>query len=285
MKKKNKTTLLKPLMKVLPVLMIMAVVAYGGMFVSEIEIPTVLPVDNVQVHGELKFLDKNEIETIVRNNISGGYFTVDLANVRSILMHKPWVKNISLRRKWPASLSVYVDEQVPVAYWNDDAYLSEKGEIFKPVKINKTLNLPALNGPEGQQQNVWKFMNVLYRETALLDYEVVQLVLDERRAWQLLITANDGSNNEKINVRLGRFDTEKRMRRFIRILPALASASGLPGAALLENRIKQIDMRYPNGFAVQMSQHEAISKNNKNLNFSHEFESVREHAPVQTSEA
>ena len=261
MKRKNKTSLIKPIMKTLPVLLGFVVLIYAAMFLRNIEIPTVLPINEVQVSGELQFLNKEEIRAIVKENITGGYFTVDLSNVRTLLSHKPWVKSVSIRRQWPASLNVFIVEQVAVAYWNNDAYLSEKGDVFKPFYIDKTLNLPGLNGPEGQHQNVWEFMNVLYKETALLDYEVVRLVLDERRAWQLVIAPHGDEFNEKIDVRLGRFDTAKRMQRFVRILPALASAHGLTNNRLSENKIKYIDMRYPNGFAVQLIENQAVTSN------------------------
>ncbi len=265
MKKRNKISPFKNIVKTLPVLLGVVAVFYAALLIKDIDVPTVLPVNDIQVKGELTFLDKKEISLTVKNNISGGYFTVDLNHVREILLQQPWVQQVSLRRRWPAGVSVYINEQKPVAYWNDEGYISETGDVFKPASMNKKLNspkllnLPKLRGPEGQHNNIWKFMNVLYQEMAVLNYEVKHLHLDDRRAWQLVITSNTESasntNNERagfendINVRLGRFDIEKRMRRFVRILPALTTEMKHE-----ENKIKSIDMRYPNGFAVQMSE-------------------------------
>ena len=101
-------------------------------------------------------------------------------------------------------------------------------------------------------------MNVLYKEMSLLNYTVTSLELDERRAWQLKIEKNVGVGDEEvssgISVRLGRFDTEKRLRRFIRVLPELTSKK-----EFADNKINVIDMRYPNGFAVQMVANEAVT--------------------------
>ena len=263
MRKKSKPSLFKKTVKTLPVLFSVMAVVYLGLLIRDIEFPVVLPVTEVQVKGELNFIDKEEIKVLVKKNISGGYFTVDLATIRENLLHKPWVKNVSLRRKWPASLTVFIEEQVPVAYWNDDAYLSENGDVFKPEHIDTKLNLPNLNGPAGQHDNVWKFMNILYKETAMLNYEVVRLNLD-RRAWQLVIveTANletvdleqAGNESTEIKIKLGRFDTEKRLQRFVHILPALTIGQGIKKSDYAESKIKVIDMRYPNGFAVQSSE-------------------------------
>lgn len=265
MRRKNKTSLLKRIIRSLPVFGgVVAggfVLVYAGSFIRDVEIPEVLPVEDVQVIGELKFLNKQAIEETVKRSVSGGYFTVDLTAVRDLLQYQPWVRSVSLRRVWPASITVIIEEQVPVAYWNDDGYINEAGEVFKPAAVNTTLNLPKLSGPEGQHDNVWRFMNQLYQEMALLDYEVTRLNLDDRRAWQLAISTGPVSSSESqadieqgIEVKLGRFDTQKRLERFIGILPSLiASQSGSNDSLMFDTKkIELIDMRYPNGFAVKM---------------------------------
>jgi cell division protein FtsQ len=273
MKRKNKTSLINKILKALPLFVGVTAVIYLGVLIKDIDIPTVLPVSDVQVMGELHFIDKNEIELLVKENISGGYFTVNLAGIRELLMQKPWVKNVSLRRKWPASVTIFIEEQVPVAYWNKNAFLSEKGNVFKPTDIDKRLNLPGLNGPQGLHHDVWQFMNVLYRETALLDYEVVRLTLDERRAWQLEIVEQNETGGNQINVRLGRFDTEKRLQRFVRVLPSLSTVySSVSVDGSMINKIKIIDMRYPNGFAIKMdAKHIMEVKHSQNLSLANHY--------------
>ncbi len=273
MRKKSKTLLFTKTLKTLPVLFgvvaVAVIVDYLGLFIKDIEFPTVLPVTDVVVKGELDFVNKEKIKVLVKENISGGYFTVDLDIIREVLLHKPWVKNVALRREWPARLTVYIEEQVAVAYWNKDAYLNKDGKLFKPEIINTTLNLPNLNGPSGQHDNVWKFMNILYKETAMLNYEVIRLNLDDRRAWQLALVERLASEQlgrevagsedvlieiRLIEVKLGRFDTEKRLQRLVGVLPALIVEHGIKQTDYVTRKIKVIDMRYPNGFAVQFSE-------------------------------
>lgn len=265
MKEKNKTSLFKKIIKTLPMFLGVVFLGYLVLLIESIEFPTMFPVNEVNIVGELRFLDKSMVEQVVKDNITGGYFTVDLNNVRDILMQQAWLKDVSLRRRWPATLNIFIEEQVPIAYWNDDSYVSENGNVFAPESIDRTLNLPALRGPEGQHENVWQFMNVLYKEMALLEYEVVRLNLDNRRAWQLEISGLHEKENSPISVKLGRFDTEKRMLRFIRLLPALTADNGL-----LNNKIKIIDMRYPNGFAVQMLEDNESKMNTISRDFAYQ---------------
>ena len=282
---------------------------YTGSLIRDVEIPEILPVEDVQVVGELKFLNKQAIEETVMRSVNGGYFTVDLTAVRDLLQYQPWVRSVSLRRVWPAGISVMIEEQVPVAYWNDDGYINEVGEVFKPATVNTTLNLPKLSGPEGQHDNVWKFMNQLYQEMALLDYEVTRLSLDDRRAWQLVISTAPASSvsspsdiKQGIEVKLGRFDTQKRLQRFIGVVPSLIASQsvaatgkkGSDGNLMLDtNKIELIDMRYPNGFAVRMSNEDMLEKENKSqrrdvfgndkLNYARHSKTTRD--TVQTGEA
>jgi cell division protein FtsQ len=256
------SSLVKSGIKKLPMIFGIAVVLYVAVLIKDYDAPAVLPVENVMVEGELIFLGKNDIMQIVKDNVKEGYITVDLKQLREILLQQPWIKNVSLRRKWPASVVVLVEEHKPLAFWNSDAYISDTGDVFKPLVIDNALNLPHLNGPDTQHNNVLKFMNTLYKQMAALNYDVKRLELDDRRAWQMVIentesvsvadASIDGADIKKIinkiNVKLGRFETEKRLQRFIRVLPALSAQT-----ENTENKIEVIDMRYPNGFAVEMS--------------------------------
>ena len=267
----------KGLFKTFSILFSIFLIIYLTMLIKRIDIPVILPVEEIHVFGELKFINTDDIKAKVKASVTGGYFTVDMNLIREVLLQEPWIKAVTLRRQWPAGLEVSIEERTPIAYWNKDAYLSKDGEAFSPIRIDQKLNLPILNGPQGRHAIVWQFMNVLYQEMAKLDYQVVRLDLDQRRAWQLVIekqviegtasdTDLDSASKHVINVRLGRFNTEKRLQRFVRILPGLIneqrnakatvevamsdSASGEDSVNKPE-RIKTIDMRYPNGFAVQ----------------------------------
>lgn len=259
----QKPSQLKMVLRKSPLLLMAVVLVYSVLLLRDIEIPTVLPVKQVQIEGDFHFLDRQHVQHVVAENIAEGYFGVDLKQIRDVLLPTPWIKEVSLRRKWPATVSVHIEEHTPVAYWNDDAYISATGDVFRPAKIDKQLSLPRLSGPDSQHDAMLKFMNVLYRKMASLDYEVTDLMLDERRAWRMVIE-NKGqmdasadksvSTTDTIEVKLGRFETDKRLQRFIRVLPTLTREINLR-----DNRIEVIDMRYPNGFAVRMTDQNTVA--------------------------
>ena len=274
----NSHSALKKIIKILPVLIAVPLVFYIAVLIKDSAAPGIQAVNHIRVEGELRFLNEAQIMQMVDENIADDYFGVELSRVREALQQQPWIKNVSLRRKWPAELSVIIEEHKPIAFWNSDAYISESGDVFRPDNIDAALNLPQLSGPQGQHESVVKFINVLYKKMASLKYEIKSLSLDDRRAWTLVMVSkdyqnkhyehqdyddkkhkNEEKNEQTINVKLGRFDTEKRLQRFIRILPLLASDTEMninnknKIKANNKNRNKVIDMRYPNGFAVQMT--------------------------------
>ena len=47
-----------------------------------------------------------QIEAIVRGEIEGNFFTVNLPRVRTAFERLPWVRKVDLRRQWPDRLEV-----------------------------------------------------------------------------------------------------------------------------------------------------------------------------------
>ncbi len=245
----------KKIIGTVPYLVLAGIIGTSALYLKDIKIETVLPVERVTVEGELEHLGREQIEQMVLTNIEGGFFTLDLSRTRQALLGEPWVQNVSVRRRWPAELIVSITEKQAVAYWNSDSLISRQGEVFTPESIPASLKLPRMSGPDGQHQKVWMFMNRVYRPLASLALEVASLQLDDRRAWQLeledtsavnlttkkLHTGNMGQGNHLI-IKLGRYDTEIRFERFIRVFSSVGTAD--------LKHFKVIDMRYPNGFAV-----------------------------------
>ena len=59
------------------------------------------------------------LEAVIREELTGTFFTMDLERARGALTAVPWIRNVALRRQWPHRLEVTVDEHEPLARWND----------------------------------------------------------------------------------------------------------------------------------------------------------------------
>jgi len=210
---------------------------------KNIEVDKVLPIQSVKIEGDFKYLNKDKLKKQTLP-IDGGFFNVNLLNVRNILTDLPWVDSVSVRRQWPDVLLVRVIEQKPVVLWGDNGVISAKGELFEPAQ-KPQLDLPHLSGPDGQHEMMLdelSRMQAWLLETGLI---IKNIKLDARRAWILTMTTG-------MELRLGRKQMHERLNRFVSVYKETLGAkmskkNRFKNAA---QKIKYIDMRYTNGFAV-----------------------------------
>lgn len=166
--------------------------------------------------------------------LSGGFFSMDLDGVHGAFEKLPWVRHAEVRRLWPGRLVVNLEEHRATASWNDRALLDVYGEVFEGVPWR---GLPRFYGPEGMEREVARRYGEFAAIVAPLDMRVEQLVVSARQSWRLRLSGG-------IGVELGRERLGERLNRFARFYPRAVAAVG---------PIPRVDMRYPNGFAGEVS--------------------------------
>jgi cell division protein FtsQ len=181
-----------------------------------------------------KQIPPEQIKRLVAEQIKGNFFTVDLNKTRTAFEQLPWVRKVSVRRKFPWSLEVALEEQVALARWNGTELVNAYGEIFDD-KTGQVL--PAFYG----QANTAPQMTSLYKtfsKTLLpLKQTITQVSLSPRFAWQLRL-------NNGIVLELGREHMQQRLERFVEVYSYSLSTLSQP--------VTHIDLRYQNGFAVYL---------------------------------
>ncbi len=199
---------------------------------------SLLPLREVRIEGDLLHLKQQELEQAISGLVRGGFFTVDVVEVRERAQRLPWVDRVSVRRIWPDRLVIRVEEQVPLARWGERGLVNGRGELFRPERMDLPEELPRLDGPEGSEVEVVARYLTLRRRFGLLGLRLDRIRLDRRGAWT--VAFRDGAV-----IRLGSRDTEERLARFLRIYPLLKGG---------ERRMRDVDLRYTNGFAVRWEQ-------------------------------
>lgn len=192
------------------------------------------PVDVVQIDGTLVHTDRGRLKAVVARHAEAGFAGMDLRALRGDLEALPWVRAAALRRIWPDTLHVDVREHRPVAVWNGQALIGRDGTVFRPRRLPDA-ELVRLRGPADHGADMLARLRRFERRLAPLGLGIAALEQDARRAWRMEL-ANG------IVLRLGRERIESRMARFRAVWPAV-----LAGRA---ERIKAVDLRYTNGFAI-----------------------------------
>jgi len=180
------------------------------------------------------------LEAVIRGELRGSFFTMDLDAARASLARVPWVRAVALRRQWPRRLEIEIDEHQPLARWNDGALVSTRGDVFT---ANWAGELPEFSGPDEQS----RLMVERYREWgALLEplaLRVSGLRLSARGGWQ--VKTRDG--NGELTLDVGRDDVTGRLARFVAVYARTVGVLARTGKP-----VDHVDLRYRNGFAARM---------------------------------
>lgn len=206
--------------------------AYGGM-TYVLRLP-VFPVDEVRVALPLKHVTREQVDAIVRREVRGTFFTLQLGSVRAAFEQLPWVRRAEVRRHWPGRLEVTLMEHDPLARWGGDALVNVQGEVFEAAYDGA---LPVFNGPAGAAKEMAIQYDHFRRSLAAIDRQPREINVSTRRAWQ--IELDDG-----LTLDLGREQIEARLRRFVETYPRTI--------ARMKHPVDRVDLRYANGFAVRV---------------------------------
>lgn len=202
----------------------------------------VFPLREVVVTTPVQQVTTLQIEQAARVSLIGNFFTVDLDGVRAAFEKLPWVRSAEVRRRWPDSVELALEEHVPIARWRqpdgESRLVNSEGEVFA---ASSEMSLPTFAGPEGSAPEVLARYREFEPALARLGRHPETLVLSRREAWQLRL--DDG-----LLLELGR-DEEKhplseRMNRFVTYYRAAVEKTQVAAGGV-------VDMRYPNGFALR----------------------------------
>ncbi len=191
----------------------------------------------VRVTGDISSQQRAFIE---KELASGEIQLTNIRHVKDYLEKTDWVSAVQVVLKWPDELSVQVEAEVPIAYWNDDAFINSEGIVFKSDLLVAG-DLPQLYGPVGRERLVMSHYQKLNRALSHSGHFIEVLSLNERGS----LAFEDQSG---VRVALGNVDVERRVKRFLKVSASIAADENAPP-------VSRIDTRYTNGVAVAFVKH------------------------------
>jgi cell division protein FtsQ len=191
-------------------------------------------VREIDVVGDVTRVTREQVETIVFNELEGTFFTVDLGAAKAAFEKLPWVRRVDVRRRWPNRLEVAVEEHRELARWGNSAMVNRYGEVFEGASNDR---LPKFEGPDGSCVEVTRNYMLFNEALRLIGRRVETVRVSERRAWRVRL--DDGTVIE-----LGRDGVVARLNNYV-------AAYGR-SVARLKGGARHVDMRYANGFSVRV---------------------------------
>ena len=225
--------------------LVVAAALTSGYFISQwvVHLP-VFPFKQVNVSSSaggggnggsevLKHVTREQIEAVVRHEVTGNFFTVDLERLRNGFTKLPWVRTAAVRRVWPQSLEVTLEEHVALARWGSSSLVNVHGELFHAASDEE---LPLFEGPDDSPLEMLRQYVVFSGLLRPLQQNIQEINLSPRRAWRLHLETGTV-------VELGREQMEARLERFVRVHDR--------SSGQLNPQPHHVDLRYPNGFALR----------------------------------
>lgn len=240
----------------LAVLAVLAMLAAGLVWLAQRPFFTLSALElEPTPEGQLHYVSTGAVRATIAGRLTGNFFTVDLDQARSLFESVPWVRRATVRRIWPNTLRVRIEEQQPLALWNETQMINTWGESFtaNTGELDDEAELPQFSGPEGTESLVVQRYAELARWFAPLNLHVKQLDLSPRYAWRATVSngmmlelgRDPGADAPDPHGLPGALPFGARIQRFVQAWPRVLGR--------LEGRVvSQADLRYPNGFALAL---------------------------------
>ena len=192
-----------------------------------------LPIKAISIKGQYQHIEQDQVDLIASDYIVGNFFSVDLSRTRNAFKRLTWVREASIRRNWPDTLEVTIEEHKAIARWGKIGLVNNYGEIFNAATQEE---LPIFFG---QDQHVKEITDKYMEMNKILGKELMQvgtINLSERLSWEI-------TTNNQMRVILGKHKIINKLNLFTDNYQTIL--------AELKNRIEYVDLRYKDGFAVK----------------------------------
>ncbi len=193
------------------------------------------PIKTVKVIG-LKHTPPQDVKQWLSPYVNKGFFTVKVDIIRDRLIQFPWVADAAVRRVWPDTLFIQVNEKVSVARWNKDKLLSATGQLFSPSIDTYPQRLPQFIGPPGKHLEMLDFYNRLQVMLSPLQSNIAEMDVTSTGGYHLIL-----ENGIKLSV--GRKDILTRVNDFVKVYSKVIGDRS--------QKVDSVDLRYSNGLAVR----------------------------------
>jgi cell division protein FtsQ len=189
-------------------------------------------VRQVRVTSQLSELDPGLLESAIRTELRGTFFSMAPHRARLTLKKLPWVREVSIKRRWPYALEVSVEEHRAVGYWNDSDLLSERGEVFR---AGSKAPMPRFEGPASASVEVLAHYKATKIALAAHGLDVKVFAMSPRGA--ITVTTGNG-----MHIEFGRDQFQERLARFVGLYGSWSHA--------YRSGLARIDLRYKAAAAV-----------------------------------
>ncbi len=191
------------------------------------------PLNRLEVKGQ-EYTQAQELYQTFQAIEDRGFFSMNIEQAEADILALPWVKKVQLRKVWPETLNLQIEEHEPLAYWGANGVVSTQGHVFYPNELPQE-NWLVLSGPETMAAELTDLLQDYQQQLDQKQLRIESMQLTDRGAVSLEL--NDG-----VIVKLGKIQVAERLQRLIEQFDLVKQYKKAPLAYL--------DLRYQNGLVA-----------------------------------
>lgn len=201
----------------------------------------------------LKNIKVNGIQRLTDHDIMGraapflrdSLFKIDISNMKEAIVSHPFVKEVRIKRVYPFSLVIDVDEKKASALWVDHEgqlhVLDENGDPFRGFSKEDTRGLIIINAKDKSgAKNVYRLIHEWFKEGIIRQESLSDVAYSEGN-----ITIYGCSCDDGVEIILGKEDQKGRLKKAVAVLEDAKQRGFL---------IKCIDARFEKGAIIKERQ-------------------------------
>ncbi len=204
-------------------------------FLIQEDSPLFRPIQQYELVSEIQHVKPAEIDAVMQHYLGRSFWEVELETIQSELTRLDWASSALVKRSWPDQLYVSIQEQKPVARWQQAGLVNQAGVVFYPKDLAGFNNLVVLDGQLADSAKILVRLTTFQTALKSIEFTIAALSLQLDGIWQIRLL-----NGSKII--LDMTDDDIRLDQFVRAYPKLSKA--------LRKSPQVYDLRYSNGFIV-----------------------------------
>ncbi len=205
-------------------------------------------IQHIAISGEVEHNNEASLRAYVAPQLKGTFFTIDLGDVKNVFQNVPWVRSAVVRREFPNTLKVVLQEHRAVAYWgsnNTQRLINNYGEVFdaNTGEVEEE-TLPHLNGPDGRGLDVLNMYYAIAPYFNRAKIPIDELELSPGGGWRAIVETG-------ATVEIGHGELHQilsKVQQFTDTIPHVTARYTRQMAAL-----EYADLRHQNGYAIRLS--------------------------------
>lgn len=212
---------------------------------------SVFSIEKLEVVGEWRMLDAESVARRSGVNAGDNLFWISVESIHGRLSEEPWIKEVTVRRRLPHTLCIYVEEFRPAAIVaaNDFHFVDAEGRLIKKVDPDEEKDLPVISGltvssdgtmKQKERERLVEMLGMLKKfDSTRFGREegIAELNYDEVRGYSIM------TDEHPMQVLIGSVDVEKRIDQIDRMMKAI-TADRPPVVYMIANENGRIIVRY-----------------------------------------